>query len=179
MNNLENRKTNFDVKHLALSGILVAIGFVLHSVVPPIFFGVKPDFLLACMFVAISASKNSKNLIALCVVCAIIGALTTAFPGGQIPNIIDKLVSGAFVYFALKFVKDEMSTTAKTLSFGAIVFLGTVVSGLIFLASALAIAGLPAPLSSLFVVVVLPTAVANIFVGLIMFLILQKIKSTK
>lgn len=176
MNNVENKKTAFDSKHLALSGILVAVGFILHGIVPPIFGGVKPDFLLACVFVAIAATRNFKNMLATCLVGGIVAALTTGFPGGQIPNILDKIAAGVFVYFALSMIKDTMSLGTKTTIFAIITFLGTIVSGIVFLGSALAIVVLPAPFTSLFLVVVLPTAIANVFVGLIMYVILQKMQ---
>lgn len=179
MNNLENKKTAFDNKHLALSGILVAVGFILHGIVPPMFFGVKPDFLLACVFVAIVATRNFKNVLATCLVGGIVAALTTGFPGGQIPNLLDKMAAGIFVFFAISLIKEEMAMKTKTILFAGIVFLGTIVSGVVFLGSALAIAGLPAPFTSLFLVVVLPTAVANVFVGLVMYVILQKMQKQK
>ena len=48
-------------------------------------------------------------------------------------------------------------------------FLGTLVSGIVFLGSALIIVGLPAPFTALFTVVVLPTALANTVLTAVLF----------
>lgn len=177
MNNLsQNKKNIMEIRELTFSAILIAFGFVLHSIVPPIFLGVKPDFLLSCMFVAFSLSKSRKNIISVCISCAIISALTTAFPGGQIPNIIDKISTGIFVFILLKLLKDTFSIKLKLFTFGLIVFVGTIFSGIVFLSSAFFIVGLPATFSSLLIAIVVPTAFANVFVGVLMYAILQKSK---
>ena len=49
----------------------------------------------------------------------------------------------------------------------------TLFSGMVFLTSALLIVGLPAPLSTLFVIVVIPTAIANALSGAILFKLFQ------
>ncbi|MGB4287308.1 MAG: tryptophan transporter, partial [Tepidanaerobacteraceae bacterium] len=41
------------LKDMILTSLLIAIGLVLHYVVPPIVGGMKPDFLLAMLFVAL------------------------------------------------------------------------------------------------------------------------------
>ena len=81
-------------KDLALAAILLAIGLVLHSLVPPIFGGVKPDFLLATMVIAILSQPRLRNTLIIGAAAGLLAALTTGFPGGQIPNIIDKMASG-------------------------------------------------------------------------------------
>ena len=96
----------------------------------------------------------------------IITALTTTFPGGQLPNIIDKLVT-CMVVFAM--VKIAEKIKLNKIAVGIIAFVGTVVSGSVFLYSALLIVGLPAPFSALFIGIVLPTAVTNIFVTVAVF----------
>ncbi len=169
---------NFKTRALALSGILVAIGFVLHSVTPPIFFGVKPDFLLACMFMAVVTGGNIKNTITTGIVAGIVAALTTGFPGGQIPSVIDKLVSAVFVYYFVRMIPNSFSSAKKVSAFALITFLGTVVSGVVFLGSAMVIAGLPSGFGTLVVGIVLPTAVANTVFGALMYkLFLVKNKS--
>jgi hypothetical protein len=93
-----------------------------------------------------------------------ITALTTTFPGGQIPNIIDKLITCFIVYLLIKLL-DRFKSKQGTVGF--IAFVGTIISGSVFLYSALLLVGLPAPFTILFVGIVLPTAFANIFVTLI------------
>ncbi|MDA6131319.1 hypothetical protein OSK38_28630, partial [Escherichia coli] len=84
--------------------------------------------------------------------------LTTTFPGGLIPNIIDKPVT-AFTFFVLflslkKFRKNIISAAVLTAA-------GTIVSGIVFLTSAYLIVGLPGPFTALFAAVVLPAAAVN------------------
>lgn len=147
-------------KEIVFAALMLAVGMVLHAITPPIFGGVKPDFLLASMFIAIVSQPKLANTFLIGTVAGILAAMTTGFPGGQIPNIIDKLISAYFVLFIITLLKNQL----KPLIIGALGFVATIVSGIAFLSSALVIVGLPAPLSALFVAVVLPTAIANTFV---------------
>ncbi len=156
-------------KEIVLAAILLASGLVLHSVTPPVFGGVKPDFLLATMVIAILSQPKLRNTLLIGTVAGILAALTTGFPGGQIPNIIDKLASALLTLVLIKATVKIHSMVVLGLISGVI----TIFSGLIFLGSALLIVGLPAPLSVLFAVVVLPTAVANIVVGGVLFKLYQ------
>lgn len=167
-------KVGFETRDLVFSAILIGIGFVLHAVFPPIFFGIKPDFLLACMFVALLANINLKNALVTGSVAGIVAALTTGFPGGQLPSIFDKLLSALLVFFLLRIFFDRVPALGKKPFFGMICFLGTLFSGIIFLGSALLIAGLPAPFMSLLVGIVLPTALANTIFGLIIYQVYQR-----
>jgi large-conductance mechanosensitive channel len=90
----------------------------------------------------------------------IITAMTTTFPGGQIPNLIDKLITCGVVFLMIKATE---RLPKQEIVRGIISFVGTVVSGTVFLMSALYISGLPAPFSVLFFGIVLPTSVTNIF----------------
>lgn len=160
--------SDFNTKSLALSGILIAIGFVLHSIVPPLFFGIKPDFLLACLFVAVTSSDNFKNVLTAGMVAGIVSGLTTNFPAGQIPSIFDKTIAAFAVYFLFRLMP-KFSSLQQIFVFGAITFVGTIISGIVFLSSAFAITGLPAPFLSLVIGIVLPTALINLFFGMMMF----------
>jgi hypothetical protein len=152
-------------KELALAAILLASGLVLHGIVPPIFGGVKPDFLLATMVIAILSQPKLKNTLLIGVVAGILAALTTGFPGGQIPNIIDKIASALFALLLIKLTLKIQSMIVLGLISGVV----TIFSGYVFLGSALILVGLPAPLSVLFVVVVLPTAIANTLSGAVLY----------
>ena len=89
-----------NTKVLVSLALLVGIGAVLHTVVPPILFGMKPDMMLTMMFLAILLFPSIKNVALVSLTTAVISALTTSFPGGQIANLIDKPIT-AFVFFAL------------------------------------------------------------------------------
>lgn len=148
-----------------LSAILLAVGFVLHQIVPP-FMGVTFDIQLAMLFVVIAINMDLKNTIITSLASGIITALTTKFPGGQIPNIIDKAITGLLVYFLLLALKKILN---KHLSLVVVGLVGTIISGSIFLTAAKFMAGLPAPFSFLFLTVVLPTAAANILITPVIF----------
>lgn len=168
--------STFTTRNLVLSAILLGVGFVLHAVTPPLFFGVKPDFMLACMFVAIIINPNIKNTVVIGAVGGIIGALTTGFPGGQLPSVIDKFCTALFIFAMIQIfsslLKSEKTRNAFVCCLG---FAGTLVSGTIFLGSALLMFGLPAPFSALFLTVVLPTAVVNAVVALIIYKVFNSV----
>ena len=84
---------------LVILAMFLGMGTILHFVMPPIF-GVKPDMMLPLMFLGIALFPDKKNVLLLGIGTGILAALTTGFPMGQIPNLIDKPIS-AFVFFAL------------------------------------------------------------------------------
>lgn len=153
------------------------MGAVLHAVVPPILFGMKPDMMLTMMFLGIMLFPEKKNVLLVSLVTGIISGLTTSFPGGLFPNIIDKPIT-AFVFFglflALKKFRNNM------VSVGVLTAVGTVVSGLVFLSAASVIAGLPGPFAALFAGVVLPATVVNTIAMIVLYPIAYAIvKRTK
>lgn len=145
-------------KELVFLALLLGIGAVLHTVIPPIFLNVKPDMLLTMMFLGIILFPKIKNVFLLGAVAGIISALTTGFPGGQIPNIIDKLAT-AFIFYGLFLIVKKMYFSI--VSIAVLTAIGTLISGVIFLGSALIISGLPGPFLALVSAVVLPAALLN------------------
>ncbi|MCR4440548.1 MAG: tryptophan transporter [Peptococcaceae bacterium] len=165
-------------------GLLLAIGYVLHLIVPGYGAGMKPDTILGMLFVIILMHRNFRVTLASGLCAGIIAALSTTFPGGQLPNIIDKTLTAMVVYFLALVIANPlerlldkasvkfMGMTASLgtfLSCGIIGFVGTIVSGTIFLGSALFIVGLPAPFAVLFYTVVIPTALANIVAVMVLY----------
>ncbi|MEA4845915.1 MAG: tryptophan transporter [Clostridiaceae bacterium] len=153
-----------------LISLLLAIGYIMHQITPGTIGNMKFDLLLAFLFVALLISRDLKSTILAGLLGGFIAALTSTFPGGQIPNIIDKLVTSLAFYFMMK-VSDKISDKAKfrQISTGIIAFIATIISGTTFLSTALILVGLPAPFSALFAGIVLPTAVTNIFVTLVVY----------
>ena len=149
-----------------LIALLLSIGYILHQVVPGTIGNMKFDLMLSFIFVALFISRDFKSAILTALLGGFITALTTTFPGGQIPNIIDKLVTCISVYVMLK-LSDKVKF--KQISTGIIAFVGTIISGTTFLYSALLLVGLPAPFPVLFAGIVLPTAVTNVFVTLVVY----------
>lgn len=145
---------------IIITSLLLTIGLILHQITPGIFLGIKPDFLLVFMILAIILTKDFKNTFITAVVAGVLCALSTTFPGGQLPNIIDKIITSIIIYALTK-----KTNSNSPLKLSAIYFLGTIISGSIFLGSALVIFGLPAPFLILFVSVILPTSVINSLMG--------------
>jgi hypothetical protein len=158
-------------KDLVMMALLMGIGFVLHSITPPFFFGMKPDMLLTMMFLGIFMYPHVQNVILLAIGTGLISALTTGFPGGQLPNMIDKPLT-ASVILALFLLFKKKDTLLVT---GILTAVGTVASGSIFLYSALLIVGLPAPFIPLFLTVVLPTTAINTIIMVVLYPIIKKI----
>lgn len=155
-----------NLKKLILASLLLAIGVVLHYAVPGLPLGsMKPDALLAMMFVAILLCDDYKLTLMIGIASGFLTAMTTTFPGGQLPNIIDKIITSHVIYFLLKATKGRVNLQIR-MSLTAI--LGTLLSGYIFLGSALLLFGLPAPFNALFVSVVIPATVANTVLVLLM-----------
>lgn len=166
-----------NTKNLVALSLLVGMGAVLHTVIPPIFMGMKPDMMLTMMFLGIILFPEKKSVLLLAVVTGIIAGLTSTFPGGLLPNIIDKPVTASIfflLYLAFKKYQGNIITV------GALTALGTLISGLAFLTSAFFIVGLPGPFTALFAAVVLPAAVVNTVTMVILYPIaLSVVKRTK
>lgn len=156
------RENTMKIKNMILTSVLLAMGFVLHSIVPG-FFGMKFDLLLTFMFIAIAINPTFKNAVLSGLLSGIITAMTTTFPGGQLPNLIDKLITALIVFYLIKALKTGI------IQMGIIGFIGTLASGMIFLTSALAIVGLPAPLGILVTTIVIPTAIANTLITIVVY----------
>lgn len=152
-------------KKLVKAGMMLALGAILHYVVPPLFLQVKPDFLLATMFIAIMMMDDLKEALPVIIVGGILTAMTTNFPGGEIPNLIDKLISGISVYLIYQYI---LRSSSKPISLIALGFVGTLISGTVFLSSALFMVGLPFPLGVGILSIVVPTAAMNS--GVVLFL---------
>lgn len=155
--------------------LLLAIGTILHSVVPGYGSGMKPDLLLSMLFIVLMLRNDSKLSILAGILAGLLSALTTSFPGGQIPNIIDKLVTTGAIYVLIKMLNGRINSKVMSLLVG---ILGTVVSGVTFLGSALFIAGLPAPFEVLFVSVVMPAIVMNTIAVLVLYPVVVFSKKT-
>ncbi|SIS47463.1 tryptophan transporter [Salimicrobium flavidum] len=144
---------------LVLLSLFVGIGAVLHAVMPPIFFGMRPDMLLAMMFLGIIMFPRIPYVLVLSVATGIVSALTTTAPGGQIANLIEKPLTGLIVFtlvIGLQRFKQERIKAA------VLTAVGTLISGSIFLGLILFVIGLmDAGFTAMFLTVVLPTALLN------------------
>lgn len=152
-------------KSLALTSVLIALGYVFHTVVPPLFLGMKPDLLLVMMFLAIMLAPTKQNVLIASMAAGVISALTTGMAGGQIANIVEKPIT-AFIFLGLFVLAQKVKV--NTISAVLLTVIGTIVSGTLFLLVAMVVAGLPGSLFSFIGMIVLPTSAIS---GLIMFFI--------
>lgn len=149
------------MKNYVMTGLMLAIGLILHAIVPGVF-GMKFDLLLVFMVLAIVLHPTLKNALLAGVGGGILTALTTTFPGGQIPNFIDKVLTALIILGLFHLFSGIRNEKMKTILLSLI---GTLVSGSIFLSAALLIVGLPVPFAVLFTGVVLPTCLGNTLIS--------------
>jgi hypothetical protein len=155
-----------NTKNLVALALLVGMGAVLHAVVPGFFLGMKPDMLLIMMFLGIILFPEKKSVLLLALASGVISGLTTTFPGGLIPNIIDKPIT-AFAFFGLFLAFSKLKKSIVTVAILTVV--GTFISGTAFLTSAYLIVGLPGPFAALFAAVVVPAAAVNTIVMIVLY----------
>ncbi|GIN93182.1 tryptophan transporter [Siminovitchia terrae] len=161
-----------NTRTLVILSLFVAIGAALHFIMPGIYMGMKPDTMLAMMFLGIALFPDKKNVLLLGLVTGLLAGLTSSFPGGLIPNLIDKPVT-AFVFFGLYLlIAKNMS---NLIGVSILTGIGTIVSGTVFLTSAYLIVGLPGPFAALFGSVVIPATIMNAVAMFVLFPIVKTI----
>ncbi len=166
---------NSKTKKMILNAILLGIGLILHQIFPAIGGGITPDISLVMLFCIMIINKNDyKSCLIAGIISGIFAAMTTKFPGGQIPNFVDKVVTVNIMYLVMKFmylspVIEKMNKKGNQIVIVVMTFIGTIISGIVFLSIASAMVGLPASLMQLFVAVVLPATVINIITSIILY----------
>lgn len=155
-------------KEYIITAIMLAMGLILHGVIPAIFFGMKPDLLIIFLVLAILLTPTLSNTMVAGLGAGILSAMTTSFPGGQIPNVVDKITTALVVFILVKillFIKNDIIKSA------IIMGISTIISGSVFLYTASVLVGLPGGTSftALFVSVVIPAFIANLVVGTIVY----------
>ncbi|WP_027956534.1 MULTISPECIES: tryptophan transporter [Halobacillus] len=162
-----------NIRVLVMLSLLVGIGAVLHAVAPPFFFGMRPDMMLAMMFLGILMFPKAPYVLLLSLATGFIAALTTTVPGGQLANLIDKPLT-AFAFFGLVLLTKKISNHKLTQPILA--GIGTMISGSIFLGVVLYIIGLmEASFGVMFATVVLPAAAFNILFVAVTYPVAMKI----
>ena len=169
-------KTNMNTKKMVINALLLAIGAILHQITPALGLPMQPDFALAMLFIIMIINNNDyKTSLISAIITGVFTALTTKFPGGQLPNIIDKLITVNLIYIILLTVNKTLkyiniNNNIKQNLLVIISFpLGTLISGTTFLISAQYIVGLPAKFSILFVTTVIPALLINTIGGFIIY----------
>lgn len=166
-----------NTKNLVALSLLVGIGAVLHAVIPPIFLGMKPDMMVTMMFLGIILFPEIKSVMLISIVTGMISAMTTGFPGGQIPNIIDKPIT-ALIFFAAFLALGKYRNSIISVS--VLTAIGVMISGFVFLSAATLVAGFTGPIFALFGTIVLPTAAVSTIAMIILYPVaLSVVKRTK
>lgn len=168
-----------NTKNMIITALLLGIGAILHQLTPALGLPMQPDFALAMLFIIMILNRdNYKTCLVSAIITGIFTAMTTKFPGGQVPNVIDKLVTVNVMFFIMmcinkfKVLKNMAEEKRRTIEAFILFPIGTLVSGITFLGSASIIAGLPASFSVLFFAVVLPATVINLVGGIVLFKII-------
>lgn len=171
---------NMNTRKLTINAILLAVGALLHQITPAIGLPMQPDFSLVMLFIIIIINKNDyKTSVIAAIITGVFAALTTKFPGGQIPNIIDKIISVNIVYLIMIVINkiklfSNLNEKKRSRLMVIIIFpIGTLISGTIFLLSAQLIVGLPAPFIALFLAVVLPATLINLVAGVFLYKVVE------
>lgn len=166
-----------NTKNLVLMALLVGVGAALYVVIPGINGGMKPDFMLTMMFIGILLFPNGRDVFLLAITTGVISGLFSTFPGGFVPNVIDKMIT-AFVFFAIVFV---LKQAAQKVTISAVLAaVGTFLSGVVFLSAAIVLVGAKIPFGFLVLTVVLPAVVMNcIAFALIYPIVMNLVKRSK
>lgn len=167
-------------KKMIINALLLGIGAILHQITPALGLPMQPDFALIMLFIIMIINKGDyKTCLISGIITGIFTAMTTKFLGGQLPNMIDKLITVNLMFVVimlinkLKIIKNMADSKRRTIESLILFPVGTLVSGLIFLLSASILVGLPAGFSSLFIVVVLPAVAINLVAGFMLFKIIR------
>mgnify|MGYP004431337295 FL=1 len=169
-------KRNINTKKMVINALLLAIGAILHQITPALGLPMQPDFALAMLFIIMIINNNDyKTSIIAAIITGVFTALTTKFPGGQLPNIIDKIVTVNLIYVILLSINKitdsiKINEIIKKNLLVLISFpIGTLISGTTFLLSAQYIVGLPSKFSILFLTIVIPALIINTIGGFILY----------
>ena len=162
-------KNKINTRKLTTNGILIALGVILHQITPP-FLGMQADFSLAIMFIIIVMNRDYKTTFVVGIVMGIFAALTTKTVGGQLPSIIDKFLSANLIFLMLIPIRSKLKDTYQVI---ISLFLGTIASGTILLASLSYLSGLPMAFSVLMLTVVIPTTAINCVLGTVLYKIVN------
>lgn len=173
-------KTKTNTKKLVLNSLLLAMGLLLHQLTPAIGLPIQPDMAILMLFTIMILNKGDyKTSLVAGLVTGIFAALTTKFPAGQVPNVVDKIITTNLIYLMIyltyklpvikKLNKKRQDVIVATMIFPV----GTIISGTVFLLSAQLLVGLPGAFIALFMAAVVPATLINLIAGLFLFKIVN------
>lgn len=159
-----------NLKKNVLVSLLLALGLIFSQITPPFLGGMRFDFLLSFMFISIILTKDFKTTFLIGVVSGILSAFTTSFPGGELPNILEKIIVSYYVFFLVKSFGHNIGKIKLLI----LSLTGTFLSGVLFLFFASIIVGLPASMLGLIVTVVIPATIFNGFGTVFLYTLVNK-----
>lgn len=161
-----------NLRDFVLAGLLLAIGVVLHYITPSTGTPVKPDFLLAMLFLCLLCFEDVKVGFVAGVAAGVLSGLTTSVAGGFLPNLIDKIITTAVLIAVIYAVKRFVSMYILSI---AVPIVGTILSGCVFLGAAILLGVLPSQaFGAAFVTAVLPAAVGNVILVVLLFGVIKQ-----
>lgn len=155
-----------NIKKIVINSLLLAIGAILHQITPPLVLGMKPDFFLTLLFIIIILNDDYKTCLCCGIVAGLLSAVTTTFPGGQLPNLIDKLITTNIIFLIMIPFRKILNNQIKIIVITAV---GTIISGFVFLTAASIIVGLPGSFKVLFLSIVIPACAINTAASIVLF----------
>lgn len=161
-----------NTKNLVLMALLVGVGTALYLVIPGINGGMKPDFMLTMMIIGILLFPTVKETFLISIATGVLSGLFSTFPGGFVPNVIDKAVTGFVVLAVVLVLRHFVQKIAVST---VLVGLGTMLSGSVFLSMALALTEVPIDFAVMFATVVLPAVVMNAIAFVIIYPIITNL----
>jgi len=166
--------TRVQIKDLTSIALLISVGYIVNSISPSLIFGLKPDFTLIFLFIIILVFNDLKLCLAASIATGIITALTTTFPGGQMPNLIDKICTGIIVYFfCVVLDKVHMPHIVKLI---CVAFTGSLLSGVLFLSFTSMLVGLPVSWLTLITTMLVPLTLLNTVVFVPLFHLIMRVR---
>lgn len=161
-----------NTKKMTTNAILIAVGALLHLITPLIGVPMQPDLSLAMLFIIMVFNKDYKTTLICGIIVGLFAALTTKTPMGQVPNVVDKFLTSNIMFLVLIPLRNNVS---KLKQVSILLPIGTLISGTIFITVLMMFGGIPfEQLGLLFVTVVVPTALLNVIIGIVLFKIVEK-----
>ncbi|KIL50129.1 tryptophan transporter [Jeotgalibacillus alimentarius] len=160
-----------NTRTLVALALFAGMGTALHLLIPGAL-TMKPDMSLLMMFLGILLFPGVKNVLVIGLATGILSGLTTTFPGGFLPNVIDKPIT-AFAFYGIILLAGKLAR--KPAGAAVLAAVGTLISGTIFLGSAALLVGLPGPIMALALSAVVPAIVVNGLLMAVMYPVAQAI----
>ena len=141
-----------NLRHMLKATLLLALGLILHTITPSFLGMMKPDFMLCMMFISLYDTKKAPEALVIIVISGLLSGITSQMPYGLISNFVDKLITGFVMFEVSKIYHNKVVLT----------FVGTIISGIIFLSLSMILVPLnPRLVTTLMGVHVFPAALIN------------------